>query len=112
MSGLPNGLEPSRKRWSVREVHLAQRAVIDTQIRTYLDKFLTKAGPASDEQWVPGEETITSLERSKVLSVSRLAPSFGLLANRDPGSCMKSSPRLCTWPNLIVEELEGWDVRF
>ncbi|MDI1488276.1 MAG: NEDD8 activating enzyme [Ramalina farinacea] len=49
MSALPNGLEPSRKRW------------------TYLDNFLTKAGPGSDEQWVPGEETITSLEKSKVL---------------------------------------------
>ena len=90
MSGLSNGLETSRKRWSVKEVHLAKIVVIDIRFRTYLDKFLTKAGPASDEQWVPGEETITSLEKSKVLSVSRLAPSFGLLANVDPVSCMKS----------------------
>lgn len=90
MSALPNGLEPSRKRWSVKEVRLAERSVIDIQIRTYLDKFLNKAGPASDEQWVPGEETITSLEKAKVLSVSRLAPSFALLANVDPVSCTKT----------------------
>ena len=41
----------------------------DHGFRTYLDKFLTKAGPACDEQWVPGKETITTLETSKILSV-------------------------------------------
>lgn len=86
--------------------------MINIQIRTYLDNFLTKAGPGSDEQWVPGEETITSLEKSKVLSVRRLAPSFELLANVDPVSCRKSSPRPCTSPDFVLEELEGWDVRY
>ena len=41
-----------------------------TSCRIYLDNFLNKAGPASDEQWVPGQETIQGLESSKVLSVS------------------------------------------
>lgn len=38
--------------------------------RTYLDNFLNKAGPTSDPEWVPGQDTIDSLETSKVLSVS------------------------------------------
>lgn len=37
--------------------------------RTYLDRFLKKPGPASDPDWVPGEETINALESSKVLLV-------------------------------------------
>ncbi|KAL9102768.1 MAG: hypothetical protein Q9163_002130 [Psora crenata] len=36
--------------------------------RTYLDNFLNKAGPATDEEWVPGAEAIAGLESSKVLS--------------------------------------------
>ncbi|KAI9879959.1 MAG: hypothetical protein M1830_006267 [Pleopsidium flavum] len=35
----------------------------------YLDKILTRHGPFTDEEWVPGEETITSLEQSKVLVI-------------------------------------------
>ncbi len=37
--------------------------------RTYLDNLLNKPGPASDPDWVPGPETISALESSKVLSV-------------------------------------------
>ena len=43
---------------------------IDKSHRTYLDKFLNRGGPATDEEWVPGEEAIRGLESSKVLSVS------------------------------------------
>ncbi|PYH94179.1 NEDD8-activating enzyme E1 catalytic subunit [Aspergillus ellipticus CBS 707.79] len=35
----------------------------------HLYKVLTKAGPFSDEDWVPGQETITSLESSKLLVI-------------------------------------------
>ncbi|MCJ1272600.1 hypothetical protein MMC21_000386 [Puttea exsequens] len=45
-----NGVDPSRERWK------------------YLDNFLNKPGPTSDPLWVPGEETTTALETSKVLS--------------------------------------------
>ena len=37
--------------------------------RTYLDNLLNKPGPASDPDWVPGPETISALESSKVLLV-------------------------------------------
>ena len=59
--------------------------VLTQTTRTYLDRFLTKAGPASEEQWVPGEETIASLEASKVLLVK-----YGILSSlplNDTGSC-------------------------
>ncbi|MCJ1465898.1 hypothetical protein MMC07_004517 [Pseudocyphellaria aurata] len=36
---------------------------------TYLDNFLTKPGPSTDPDFVPGVETITSLETSKVLVI-------------------------------------------
>ncbi|KAL4868685.1 hypothetical protein BDV12DRAFT_95049 [Aspergillus spectabilis] len=36
---------------------------------TYLYKALSKAGPFSDPDWVPGEETIKSLEESKILVI-------------------------------------------
>ncbi|PWY71741.1 NEDD8-activating enzyme E1 catalytic subunit [Aspergillus heteromorphus CBS 117.55] len=36
---------------------------------THLYKVLTKSGPFSDEDWVPGPETITSLESSKILVI-------------------------------------------
>ena len=49
--------------------------------RKYLDNFLNKAGPASDEAWVPGEETIQNLESSKVLSVSKCMSKSMLQAN-------------------------------
>ncbi|MCJ1430480.1 hypothetical protein MMC29_008398 [Sticta canariensis] len=35
----------------------------------YLDKFLTRPGPSTDPDFVPGVETITSLETSKVLVI-------------------------------------------
>lgn len=35
--------------------------------RKHLYKALTKSGPFSDEDWVPGQETISALESSKVL---------------------------------------------
>jgi len=38
-----------------------------TASRKYLDNILTRRGPFTDEEWVPGDETITSLEQSKVL---------------------------------------------
>ncbi|CAD6564353.1 MAG: hypothetical protein ASARMPREDX12_002634 [Alectoria sarmentosa] len=38
-------------------------------IRTYLDNLLNKPGPASDPDWVPGPETISALESSKVLVI-------------------------------------------
>ncbi|KAB8077188.1 hypothetical protein BDV29DRAFT_64160 [Aspergillus leporis] len=35
----------------------------------YLHKVLTKPGPFSDEDWVPGPETISALETSKILVI-------------------------------------------
>lgn len=35
----------------------------------YLYKTLTKSGPFCDEDWVPGQETISALESSKVLVI-------------------------------------------
>ena len=35
--------------------------------RKHLYKVLSKPGPFSDEDWVPGPETISALESSKVL---------------------------------------------
>ncbi|KAE8149762.1 hypothetical protein BDV25DRAFT_122502 [Aspergillus avenaceus] len=35
----------------------------------HLHKVLSKAGPFSDEDWVPGQETISALETSKVLVI-------------------------------------------
>lgn len=37
--------------------------------RKHLYKALSKAGPFSDEDWVPGPETIDALETSKILYV-------------------------------------------
>ncbi|KAL9638354.1 MAG: hypothetical protein Q9164_001604 [Protoblastenia rupestris] len=48
MSDIPNSVEVPRTRW------------------TYLDNFLNKPGPATDEEWVPGAEAIKGLESSKV----------------------------------------------
>lgn len=45
------------------------RQDIDKLPRTYLDNILTKPGPASDPDWIPGLETISALESSKVLLV-------------------------------------------
>lgn len=42
---------------------------VDELSRTYLDNLLNKPGPASDPDWVPGPETISALESSKVLLV-------------------------------------------
>jgi hypothetical protein len=39
------------------------------KFRKYLHKVLTKPGPFSDEDWVPGPETISALESSKILYV-------------------------------------------
>lgn len=39
------------------------------QPRKYLDNIMTRPGPFTDEEWIPGQETIDSLEESKVLSV-------------------------------------------
>ena len=47
----------------------AVRQDTDKLPRTYLDNLLTKPGPASDPDWVPGPETISALESSKVLLV-------------------------------------------
>lgn len=47
--------------------------------RVYLDRFLTQPGPSTDLDFVPGAETITGLETSKVLLVrqtSHLSLSF------------------------------------
>lgn len=38
-----------------------------TSSRKHLHKVLTNAGPYCDEDWIPGEETITALESSKIL---------------------------------------------
>ncbi|KAI9698435.1 MAG: hypothetical protein M1836_004016 [Candelina mexicana] len=46
-----NGAEPHRERWK------------------YLDRILTRSGPFTDEEWVPGKETIDMLESSKVLVI-------------------------------------------
>ena len=43
--------------------------IVDKIQRAFLDKILSKPGPASDPDWVPGPETISALESSKVLSV-------------------------------------------
>ncbi|OOF99497.1 hypothetical protein ASPCADRAFT_393341 [Aspergillus carbonarius ITEM 5010] len=45
----------------------------DPSIRwKHLYKVLTKSGPFSDEDWVPGQETISALESSKVLGAGGL----------------------------------------
>ncbi|KAK2793189.1 hypothetical protein FQN52_001837 [Onygenales sp. PD_12] len=38
----------------------------------YLYRILTRSGPFSDEDWVPGPETITGLETSKILGAGGL----------------------------------------
>jgi hypothetical protein len=38
-----------------------------TSLRKHLHKVLTKAGPYCDEDWAPGQETINTLESSKIL---------------------------------------------
>lgn len=45
-------------------------AIVDKESRRryqYLDRFLNKAGPTTDAEFVPGAETISSLENSRVL---------------------------------------------
>ena len=37
--------------------------------RRYLDQVLSRSGPFTDEEWMPGDETIRTLEDSKVLFV-------------------------------------------
>lgn len=53
--------------------------VILTLVRKYLYKALSKAGPFSDPDWVPGNETIKSLEESKILYVFVLRVYFELM---------------------------------
>ncbi|KAI9764736.1 MAG: hypothetical protein M1835_007524 [Candelina submexicana] len=55
-----NGAEPNRERWK------------------YLDRILTRSGPFTDEEWVPGKETIDMLESSKVLAKNRVIGAGGL----------------------------------
>ncbi|KAE8352542.1 hypothetical protein BDV28DRAFT_157816 [Aspergillus coremiiformis] len=48
-------------------------ASADSSLRwKHLHKVLTKSGPFSDEDWVPGPETITALETSKILGAGGL----------------------------------------
>jgi len=42
--------------------------------REHLYKVLSKHGPFSDEDWVPGLETINALETSKILLASCTRP--------------------------------------
>ncbi|KAK2757075.1 hypothetical protein FQN54_005044 [Arachnomyces sp. PD_36] len=44
----------------------------NTLYRKYLYKVLTRSGPYSDEDWVPGLETIKGLETSKILGAGGL----------------------------------------
>jgi hypothetical protein len=37
--------------------------------RKYLDRVLNRSGPYADPDWMPGYDTINSLESAKVLSV-------------------------------------------
>ncbi len=53
--------------------------VILTLRRKYLYKALSKPGPFSDPDWVPGNETIKSLEESKILYVFVLWVYFELM---------------------------------
>ncbi|EON64235.1 ubiquitin-activating enzyme E1 C [Coniosporium apollinis CBS 100218] len=52
VNGSPAGMD--RKRW------------------TYLDRILNRPGPFTDEEWVPGEPNIESLERMKILGAGGL----------------------------------------
>ena len=55
-------------RWYVNEHEsLIIMSFILTAYRKYLYKVLTRSGPYSDEDWVPGLETIKGLETSKIL---------------------------------------------
>ncbi|KAB8245057.1 hypothetical protein BDV35DRAFT_381782 [Aspergillus flavus] len=48
-------------------------ASADSSLRwKHLHKVLTKPGPFSDEDWVPGSETISALETSKILGAGGL----------------------------------------
>ncbi|KAG8527017.1 uncharacterized protein KY384_008446 [Bacidia gigantensis] len=66
MSDLFNGVVASRTRWK------------------HLDNILHKAGPFSDEDWIPGEEVIRTLESSKVLVMYVQQVSPALVS--DPGN--------------------------
>ena len=59
-----NGTASARARWCV-SLDVPWITLIESRI--YLDNILMRGGPFTDEEWVPGEETITSLEQSKVL---------------------------------------------
>lgn len=61
---MSNGAASGRARWYANSNSLLTTL---TAYRKYLDHILTRRGPFTDEEWVPGEETITSLEQSKVL---------------------------------------------
>lgn len=41
--------------------------------RKYLYNVLSKSGPQSDEDWVPGPETIAALESSKILYAPKIS---------------------------------------
>ncbi|EHA22925.1 hypothetical protein ASPNIDRAFT_225597 [Aspergillus niger ATCC 1015] len=45
--------------------------------RKHLYSVLTKSGPFSDEDWVPGQETISALESSKIFTAYRGAGGLG-----------------------------------
>ena len=65
-----NGSIGSRRKWSVPAL-LALKPATHAHLsyRRYLDHVLTQAGPFTESDWTPGEDTINSLESSRVLLV-------------------------------------------
>ena len=70
-SRMVNGSAESRRKWSVPLPLAVKPAVPHAQPlhRRYLDHVLTQPGPFTDSDWTPGEDTINSLESSRVLLV-------------------------------------------
>lgn len=79
--------------------------------RKHLYSVLTKSGPFSDEDWVPGQETISALESSKILCVSTtvIMPSCSLTelqSHVSQGDSYSLKGSIDNNQALLTEELE------
>lgn len=67
MPSLETQKASSGLRWCVLQFRDVNRC--SHYFRKHLYNVLNKRGPFSDEDWVPGPDTIEALETSKILSV-------------------------------------------